>query len=125
MNQMLIIDDNVEFRTMVMDYFTDLGYKVEIAGDGKEGLAKAPAFKPDLIFLDIMMPGLNGVEVLRELQAVDETAEVPVIVMSGKYFDQGMYDLFRQERNFKEFLAKPVSLNQLELKAAALLKHGA
>lgn len=125
MPSILMMDDDADFGALVSAHFTKRGYTVLVAPDGKEGLAKAPAFKPDLIFLDIMMPGLNGVEVLRELQAVDETAEVPVIVMSGKYFDQGMYDLFRQERNFKEFLAKPVSLNQLELKAAALLKHGA
>lgn len=122
MPAILMMDDDADFGALVSAHFTKRGYTVMVAADGKEGLAKAPAFKPDIIFLDIMMPGLNGVEVLRELQAMDETAEVPVIVMSGKYFDQGMYDLFRQERNFREFLSKPVSLDQLELKTASLCK---
>lgn len=124
MSAILMIDDDADFGALVSAHFTKQGYTVLVAPDGKEGLGKAPAFKPDLIFLDIMMPGLNGVEVLRELQAIDETSEVPVIVMSGKFFDQGMSDLFRQERNFREFLAKPVSLAQLELKVASLLKNG-
>jgi len=119
-----MIDDDADFSALVSAHFTKRGYTVLVAPDGKEGLAKAPVFKPDIIFLDIMMPGLNGVEVLRELQSLDGTEEVPVIVMSGKYFDQGMHDLFSQERNFREFLGKPVSLDQLELKTASLLKSG-
>ncbi|OGR53273.1 MAG: hypothetical protein A2049_06385 [Elusimicrobia bacterium GWA2_62_23] len=122
MPAILMIDDDADFSALVSAQFTKLGYTVGLAANGKEGLAKAAAFKPDVIFLDIMMPEMNGVEVLRELQAGDETAEVPVIVMSGKYFDQGMLDLFRQERNFREFLPKPVSLAQLELKVSSLLK---
>jgi len=122
MPAILMIDDDADFSALVSAHFTKLGYTVGLAPDGKEGLAKAAAFKPDVIFLDIMMPEMNGVEVLRELQAGDETSEVPVIVMSGKYFDRGMMDLFQQERNFHEFLAKPVSLSQLELKVSTLLK---
>ena len=122
MATILMIDDDAEFAGLASVHFTGLGYQMTLAPNGKDGLQKAAALKPDVIFLDIMMPEMNGVEVLRELQAGDETAEVPVIVMSGKYFDQGMLDLFRQERNFREFLPKPVSLAQLELKVSSLLK---
>jgi CheY-like chemotaxis protein len=117
-----MIDDDADFSALVSAHFTKLGYTVGLAADGKEGLAKAVSFRPGVILLDIMMPEMNGVEVLRELQAGDETSDVPVIVMSGKYFDQGMLDLFRQERNFRELLSKPVSLAQLELKVSTLLK---
>jgi two-component system sensor histidine kinase ChiS len=122
MPAILMIDDDADFSALVSAHFTKLGYTVGLAADGKEGLAKAVSFRPGVILLDIMMPEMNGVEVLRELQAGDETSDVPVIVMSGKYFDQGMLDLFRQERNFRELLSKPVSLAQLELKVSTLLK---
>lgn len=122
MPNILMIDDNADFGGLASVHFTKLGYAMTLAPNGREGLAKAVALKPDIIFLDIMMPDMNGIEVLRELQAADETSEVPVIVMSGKYFDQGMTDLFSQERNFKAFLSKPVALDHLQKKVETLLK---
>ncbi|OGR98358.1 MAG: hypothetical protein A2016_12075 [Elusimicrobia bacterium GWF2_62_30] len=116
-----MIDDDKDFSGLVSPHFAALGYTVALAENGKEGLAKAAKLKPDIIFLDIMMPDMNGIEVLRELQAGDETSDIPVIVMSGKYFDKGM-DLFSQERNFRAFLGKPVSLAQLQKTVEAVLK---
>lgn len=122
MPTILIIDDDADFSGLAAAYFSKLGYKVEQAPGGGEGLAKAGTLKPDVIFLDIMMPGMNGIEVLRELAAGDETGEVPVLVMSGKYFDKGMTDLFTQERNCRAMISKPVALDQLRKKVEELLK---
>lgn len=122
MATILMIDDDAEFSGLASSCFTKLGHTVVLAPSGKEGLLKAAAVKPDIIFLDIMMPEMNGIEVLRELQAVDEASEVPVIVISGKYIDNGMIDLFRQERNFRAFVGKPVAFDNLQKKVEALLK---
>lgn len=122
MATILIIDDDADFSGLASVHFTKLGYTVALASNGKEGVAQAGLVKPDLIFLDIMMPEMNGIEVLRELQAADETSDIPVIVVSGKYFDGGMNDIFAQERNFRAFVGKPVELAQLQEKVAALLK---
>lgn len=122
MPAILMIDDDADFSGLVSVHFTKLGYTVILAPDGKDGLAKAAAARPDIIFLDIKMPEMNGIEVLRELQAADDTSGIPVIVMSGKYFDQGMTELFSQESNFKAFMDKPVALEQLQQKVEALLK---
>jgi len=118
----LIIDDNSEFKTMISCYFTDLGYKVELADNGREGLAKAKTFKPDIILLDVMMPDIGGIEVLKELQTSDETSMVPVIVITGTYFDSSMSELFRQESNCKYFLSKTTELADLEKKVDSVLK---
>ncbi len=118
---MLIIDDNVEFRTMVSDYFTDLDFTVEIAGDGREGLLKAKAIRPDIILCDVMMPDMGGIEVIRGLQTEDETRSIPVVVITGSFFDKNMNDLFRQETNCREFMSKTVELSFLEKKVLALL----
>jgi len=120
MKLMLIIDDNVEFRTMISDYFTDLEYTVEIAGDGREGLAKARAIRPDIILLDVMMPDIGGIEVLRALQTEDETRVIPVLVITGTFFDKSMSELFRQESNCREFMSKTVELSYLEKKVEAV-----
>jgi twitching motility two-component system response regulator PilH len=120
MNLILIIDDNVEFRTMVSDYFSDLGYTVEIADNGREGLAKVRAIKPDIILLDVMMPDIGGIEVLRSMQTDDETRNIPVLVISGTFFDKAMSELFRQESNCREFMSKTVELSFLQKKVEAL-----
>lgn len=122
MPTILIIDDDADFSGLASLPFTKLGYTVAMAQNGKEGLMKASVLRPDVIFLDIMMPEMNGVEVLRELQSAEETADVPVIILSGKFLDQGMIDLFGQERNFRAFFGKPVVLEQLQKKVEALLK---
>ncbi len=124
MNLMLIVDDNVEFRTMVSDYFTDLGFTVEIAGDGREGLQKARAIRPDIILCDVMMPDIGGIEVLRGLQTEDETRNIPVLVITGSFFDKSMSELFRQESNCREFMSKTVELSYLQKKVESLMpKH--
>ena len=119
--QMLIIDDNVEFRTMVCDYFTDLGFAVEIANDGREGLAKAKLIRPDIILCDVMMPDIGGIEVIRGLQTEDDTRNIPVLIITGTFFDKNMSELFRQEANCREFMSKTVELSFLQKKVEALV----
>ncbi|OGR44747.1 MAG: hypothetical protein A2X35_05460 [Elusimicrobia bacterium GWA2_61_42] len=121
MSLMLIVDDNVEFRTMVSDYFTDLGFTVQIAENGREGLAKAKAIKPNIILLDVMMPDIGGIEVLRNLQTEDDTREIPVLVITGTFFDKNMNELFRQESNCREFMSKTVEMSYLQKKVEALV----
>ena len=123
MKLILIIDDNVEFRTMVYDYFTDLGYKVEIAENGREGLAKAKAISPDIILCDVMMPDIGGIEVIRNLQSDDDTRNIPVLVITGSFFDKNMSELFRQESNCREFMSKTVELAYLQKKVEALVPN--
>ena len=114
MANILMIDDDREFGSIAEAHFKGQGFAFTLVTGGQEGLAKAAALKPDVILLDISMPGMNGMEVLRELQSGDETSEIPVLVVSGKYLDQGMHDLFSQERNFRGFVSKPVALSTLQ-----------
>lgn len=122
MHSILMIDDDRDFGALASAHFTKLGYKFTLSHDGGDGLAKSAQVKPDLILLDIMMPGMNGVEVLRELQAGDETSDIPVILVTGKYIDPGMQGLFSQERNFRALLAKPVSFASLQQAVETVLK---
>lgn len=122
MPAILMIDDDADFGELTKAFFAKLGYALTLVPNGADGLAKAAVLKPDLIFLDIMMPGMNGIEVLRELHAGDETGDIPVIILSGKYIDGGMLELFAQERNFRAFLPKPVELARLKHKVEEILK---
>ena len=78
----LCIDDQKDIRDLLGDYLDTLGYDVFTAEDGEEGLKKAMEVRPDLIFLDIMMPKKNGYALLRELKANSELWDIPVIILS-------------------------------------------
>ncbi|MDT8287248.1 MAG: response regulator [Elusimicrobiales bacterium] len=117
----LIVDDNDEFRGMIADYFGELGYGIAMAMNGAEGLARAKELKPDLMICDVMMPDVGGIEVLRGLQADEDTRSIPVLVMTGTFFDKQMSELFRQEPNCREFMSKTTELEYVQKKVEALL----
>ncbi len=81
--KILVVDDEVTVRSLLKDFFTPRGYEVITAADGKEGLALAANEVPDVILLDVMMPGMDGMEVCRRLKANERTAVIPVIMMTG------------------------------------------
>ena len=80
MKKILIIDDDTRLVENVIKYMHDFGFKVDGAYNGIEGLEKVQSFAPDLIVLDLMMPGLDGVEVCREIR---KTSNVPIIMLTA------------------------------------------
>lgn len=79
----LIVDDDVLMRNLYERLFKLSGFMVEVAKDGAEGLKKADESHPDLILLDIMMPKMNGFDVLAELKKGAHTKKIPVIMLSN------------------------------------------
>lgn len=88
----LIIDDDTTLREMYEDYLKANGFDVLSAQDGEEGLDKAKASKPTAVLLDLMMPKINGIEVLRRMKADDDMKGIPVIVFTAL-----IQDLEKQE----------------------------
>jgi CheY-like chemotaxis protein len=79
----LIIDDNAHLQIAFKKILTSAGYKVHLASDGEEGLRVALEKMPDVIVLDMLLPKLGGVEVLRALKQSPEASHIPVIALSG------------------------------------------
>src|ERR1700674_4846223 len=79
----LVVDDSVHLQIAFKKILTSSGYRVELAGDGEEGLRLAFSTRPDVILLDMMLPKLGGVEVLLALKKNRATARIPVIALSG------------------------------------------
>ena len=79
----LVVDDNVHLQVAFKKVLTSSGYRVELAGDGEEGLRLARAIRPDVIVLDMMLPKLSGLEVLLALKKDLATERIPVIALSG------------------------------------------
>ncbi|VVA43628.1 PAS domain S-box [Candidatus Roizmanbacteria bacterium] len=80
--KIIIIEDDHFFQNFYSLKLKDLGYEVEVANDGKEGIEKIKSFFPDLILLDLIMPVKDGFEVLAELKADPVLSKLPVIVFS-------------------------------------------
>ena len=79
----LLVDDSKFQRTANMRILAKAGYKVSVAGDGEEALASVAHERPDLIVLDLLLPKMNGVDVIKELRQNAQTATIPVVVLSS------------------------------------------
>jgi adenylate cyclase len=84
MASVLIIDDDPVIQLLLRVNFEQDGYEVETASDGEEGLQKAKSIKPDLTLLDVLMPKLDGMEVLKALREDPETRDLTIALLSAK-----------------------------------------
>ena len=110
MKKILIVDDETGIVEEVKAYFEEVGYRVETADSGKDGLRILRRMKPDLVILDIKLPDMNGLEILRASK--ESMPQTKVIVMTG-YVDQNLID--EAERLGRDaFLPKPFDLAHLE-----------
>lgn len=101
----LVVDDEDEIRELCRVNLEFEGYEVKEAADGIEALAIAEHDRPDLIFLDVMMPRMDGWEVLRRLKENDETSGIPVVLLTAK---AGEEDQIRGwEEGILEYISKP------------------
>ena len=103
----LVVDDDESLLELMEHVIKKEGFRTDRAEDGPEALRKAQALNPDLLVLDMMLPGMGGYEVLRQLQAAG-CGDIPIIIVTGRQMDAQGVDLIRQESNVKEFLAKPM-----------------
>src|SRR5438270_3712183 len=109
--KILAVDDERHIVRLVEVNLARAGYQVVTAFDGREALQKVEAEKPDLVVLDVMMPFMDGFEVLRNLKANPETADIPVIMLTAKAQDA---DVFRGWQSGVDcYLTKP--FNPMEL----------
>lgn len=112
----LVVDDSEEIRTLIELYLKREGFTVHTAKDGREGLALARELRPDLITLDIMMPEMDGWQVLQQLKPDPRTADIPVVIIETlKEYSAG-YRL-----GAVDYLTKPVTREELKRSVARLL----
>jgi CheY-like chemotaxis protein len=109
--RVLLVDDDEGVQTVLAHLLNSSGYETLVASDGVTGLKKAATGRPDLVLLDIMMPGLSGEEVLRKLKVDPTTARIPVIMLSA------IDDAKSMERCFNggafNYIVKPVKIDAL------------
>ncbi len=107
----LVVDDERHIVRLVEVNLQRAGYNVETAYDGVEALEKVKASKPDMLVLDVMMPRMDGFEVLQNLQADPDTADIPVIMLTAKAQDA---DIFKGwQSGVSSYLTKPFNPREL------------
>jgi twitching motility two-component system response regulator PilH len=106
MAQVLIVDDSPTEAHVLKAMLEKNGFEVETAKDGTEGVERAKALKPDLILMDVVMPGLNGFQATRELTRDPATSNIPIIIVTTK--DQETDRVWGLRQGAKDFITKPV-----------------
>ena len=120
MKRIHVVDDNEAFSELVEMVF-NAEFEVLKAGDGEQGLKLAHEEKPDVILLDVMMPKISGVEMLRQLQSDMETRAIPVIILTATKFDDSTHTMFKQEPNVRSLLRKPCGMESLKSEVEKVL----
>ena len=108
----LIIDDENVIVDLIRTRLNSLGYNIKYSSNGKEGISLVEKTAPELIILDLMMPKLNGFEVIRQLKSDPDTEDIKIIVLSSKQSDKDINRTF--ELGADDYLSKPFSLAELE-----------
>ncbi len=119
MRRVLIVDDSPTethvFRSMLEKH----DFQVLVAGTGEEGVRIAREVRPDLILMDIVMPGMNGFQATRKLSRDELTNAIPVIIISTK--DQETDRIWGMRQGARDYLVKPVSEDQLLSKVRSVM----
>ena len=117
----LVIDDEKDLIELVRYNLEREGFDIIAAANGQSGLEIARQHKPDLIVLDLMMPGIDGLEVCRELRADSRTAQLPVIMLSAKAAEADK--VVGLELGSDDYLTKPFSPRELVARIKAVLRR--
>ncbi len=117
-HKVLIIDDSPTERFYLTDVLRKQGYEVITAESGEQGIAVAKVEKPDLILMDVVMPGLNGFQATRQLSRNPETQSIPVIMCTTK--GQETDRVWGLRQGAIDYLVKPVVAAELITKVKAL-----
>ena len=111
MATVLVVDDSPTEVHVFRTALEKNGFAVEVATSGEEGIKVAKSLQPDLILMDVVMPGINGFQATRQLHRASETAQIPVIIVTTK--DQETDKVWGMRQGAREYLVKPVNERQL------------
>ena len=115
----LIVDDSPTELYVLKNLVEEAGYHAITASDGESGIAQARSEKPDLILMDVVMPGLNGFQATRQLSRDPDTSSIPIIIVTTKGQETDRTWGLRQ--GAKDYVVKPIVATDLLTKIEALL----
>jgi twitching motility two-component system response regulator PilH len=116
--KILIVDDSPTERHVLNDMLTKAGYEVAASDNGEDAILKAKSLKPDLILMDVVMPGLNGFQATRAISRDPETRTIPIILCTSK--SQETDKIWGMRQGARDYIVKPVNRDELLEKIAAI-----
>jgi twitching motility two-component system response regulator PilH len=116
--KILIVDDSSTARHFLLDVLVKGGYEVIAAENGDEAILKAKAEMPDLVLMDVVMPGINGFQATRAITKDDATKHIPVLILTSK--DMETDRIWGMRQGATAFLSKPIEPEALLAKISAL-----
>jgi DNA-binding response OmpR family regulator len=116
--KILVVDDEPKVCELVKAYLEKDGFEVILSGDGKDAVEKARMLKPDLIVLDLNLPGMDGIEVFRTVRAV---SDIPVIMLTAR--DDEVDKIVGLQIGADDYVTKPFSPRELAARVAAVLRR--
>jgi len=119
MARILVVDDSPTDLHVFKKFLEDKQHSVLVATNGEEGFSKAKSEQPDLILMDIIMPGLNGYETTRKIAQDPTTSKIPVLMVSSK--NQPVDRIWGMRQGAHEYVGKPINKNELANKIDMLL----
>jgi DNA-binding response OmpR family regulator len=123
MSRVLIVEDDHDIAALIAHYLEKAGFAGEIVSDGGRALAAARDTPPDLIILDLMLPGLNGLEICRALRADNRTASLPIVMLTAR--GEESERILGLDSGADDYVVKPFSPNELMARVRALLRRTA
>jgi DNA-binding response OmpR family regulator len=119
----LLIEDDARLASLLGEYLGQNDIQVTVAPDGERGLALARAASPEVVLLDVMLPGIDGLEVCRRLRGRPDTAAIPVLMLTAKGED--VDKIIGLELGADDYLAKPFNPRELLARIRAVLRRHA
>jgi twitching motility two-component system response regulator PilH len=116
--RILIVDDSPTERHVLNDMLTKSGYEVVASDNGEDAILKAKSLKPDLILMDVVMPGLNGFQATRAISRDPDTRAIPIILCTSK--SQETDKIWGMRQGARDYIVKPVNRDELLEKIAAI-----
>ena len=118
----VIVEDNEQNQKLARDVLQLKGYRVLVADDAEAGIPLVTKEKPDLVLMDIHLPGMNGIEALAKLRAAPETKEIPVFAFTASVMAQDRKEI--TSAGFDGFLSKPINVKEFVETIATRLRGG-
>jgi putative two-component system response regulator len=118
--KILLVDDEEINLKILLNYLVSEGYDIDTAGNGEEAVQKSKSYMPDIIILDIMMPGMDGYEACTLIKADPETKNIPIIIVTALHDRESK--LKGLEAGANDFLSKPIDKTELTIRVRNLLK---
>lgn len=118
MKRIFVIDDEEKIRKLIKAYLDKEGYQVEVFNDGDSALEAFRIIEPDMMIMDVMMPGLNGFDLCKEVR---KTSQLPIIIVSAK--DEELDRILGLELGSDDYLAKPFSPRELVIRVKNIFRR--